>query len=129
MSDRLFLNFMVFHYGMLPKGTPKDSSKKCLIVLYAHYWLCFYMEAAIWNADFLHAFSFSGNAALMTRSHMNYSELPVMRTVKLILAKAIPKRTTNSTNTSPKPHICVWNFLSHIKCTSEKKRERKAYLF
>lgn len=56
---------------------------------------------------FLHFFGFSGNAALVTTSHMNSSKPLVMGTVKLTLAKAVSKRTTNSINKSPKPHSCV----------------------
>lgn len=86
ISAWLFLNIKVFYYDMLPQGymeekkhSPTRTAAKCLRILCAHYWLCFYREVAIWNTDLLHPFSFS--------SHVNSSEFPVTRTLKPILAK------------------------------------------
>lgn len=106
---------------MLPQGymeekkhSPTRTAAKHLIILCAHYWLCFHRKAAIWNTVFLHPFSFL--------SHMNSSELPVTRTGKPILAKYQKAPTLLM---KVLKHTLVFETSnSHIKCTyseSEKK--------
>lgn len=74
----------------------------------------FYREAAIWNTF------------AVTPSHLNSGEFPVKRTVKPISAKAILRRTSNSTK-SLTIHFCLKIPKSPKMPLREKKEKEKPF--